>query len=207
LETLNLDIWVAWPTVNIVEANDMAAVWKKQGYKVAVLVEEPVVDQPHIDTIITISEWKGFPHAANTLCKSIEYDIIVIAGNDLYPELRRPAQILGAEFIEHFGGTNGIMHPTGDRYGLIDEASICPWIGKDYGIAPYNEEYYHYYCDGELQDVAVQKGTFWQRPDVIQYHDHWGRTSAKRPKHLMPALAHHPEDKATYERRKANGFQ
>jgi hypothetical protein len=29
--------------------------------------------------------------------------------------------------------------------------------------------------DEELQHVAIKHGVFWQRPDLIHYHDHWGR--------------------------------
>ena len=204
-----MNVLAAWPSVDVIEANDTAAVWKAQGYGTAVLVDYSCDEQQHIDQLFHIDKWKGFPYAANYLCKKTNYDIIIIAGNDLTPDLSHTAQELGSEFINYFNGTMGLMHPTGDRYGLIDDASICPWIGREYAArmpGPYNEDYYHYFCDGELQDVAKLQGVFWQRPDLIQYHDHWAREGQVRPDHLKPANERHTADKVTYETRKAANF-
>ena len=206
-----MSVLVAWPTVDVEEANRTAEEWKVRGYETAILVETGIEMPKNIDSCINEPEWKGFPNAANQLCQAFGslYDVIVIGGNDLFPDLDKDAHTLETEFKQHFGGTFGLMHPTGDRYGLIDEAAVCPWIGAEYidrMPGPYCEEYYHYFCDGELQDVAVLNGTFWQREDVSQYHAHWSRLLSPRPQHLMKAKDHHPEDQRTYERRKANNF-
>jgi len=209
-----MSIIVAWPSVDIVEANDTAGVWKAQGYATAVLVETKEEKQPNIDTIIYEPEWAGFPTAANKLCQSLasNFDIVVIGGNDLFPVTTKTAQELEKEFKEHFKGTLGLMHPTGDRYGSIDIVSVCPWIGAQYiktmygGYGPYYSGYYHYFCDAELQDVAVKNNLFWQRPDLSQFHDHWGRNGSSRPEHLMAANTRHTADKATYEHRKQHNF-
>jgi len=207
------NILVAWPTVNIEEANITAARWKNQGYDTALFTEHGIELPNNIDSHI-VGDWKGFPSAANRLCQAYTdcYDIIIIGGNDLYPDMSLTAQEIGEQFREHFNGTNGLMHPVGDKYGLIMDAAVCPWIGAEYintvydGRGPYCEEYYHYFCDAELQDVATLAGTFWQRGDLTQYHAHWSRAKEIRPPHLMPALANHPKDQATYHARKAEGF-
>ena len=209
-----MSVLVAWPTVDVAEANVTAGIWKGRGYDTAILTEQPTEPQQHIDHTICVPTWKGFPNAANELCQafSSQYDIIVIGGNDLYPDRAHLACEIEAEFKDYFGGTFGLMHPTGDRYGLIDDAAICPWIGSEYiakmygGKGPYCEEYYHYFCDGELQDAATLNGTFWQREDLSQFHAHWSRHGATRPQHLQVAKDHHPEDQRTYHARKANNF-
>jgi len=210
-----MSVLVAWPTVDVKEANETAEEWKKQGYDTAILVEDQNIPQPeHIDHQVYIPRWRGFPVAANQLCQTFRgmYDIIVIGGNDLYPDQNKTAYEIESEFKEHFGGTFGLMSPTGDRYGLIDEAAVCPWIGSEYidkmydGKGPYYEGYYHYFCDGELQDVAALNGTFLQRLDISQYHDHWSRNQEQRPDHLIHAKACHPVDQRTYHSRKADGF-
>ena len=202
------DIYIlaAWPTIDVAEANVTALAWKKQGYRTAVLIDNTVrpLDAKNIDYILPIVEWKGFPNAANELCQ-MSFDIIVIAGNDMFPDAEHHAQVIGKQFTDHFGGTNGVMQPTGDNYGCIDIAAVSPWIGKDY-IAhcqgqPYCEDYYHYYCDADLQTEATKKGVFWQRPDLVQYHDHWSRKDNIRPVHLERAKDQHQQDKATYTRR------
>ena len=206
-------VLVAWPTVDVKEANITAARWKNQGYDTALFIEHSIEQPSNIDHYI-IGDWKGFPSAANKLCQAYVdlYDIIIISGNDLYPDTKLTAQEIGNQFMDHFHGTNGIMHPVGDKYGLIMEAAVCPWIGADYiksvygGRGPYYEGYYHYFCDGELQDVATLNNTFWQRDDLIQYHAHWSRMHEKRPAHLMPALTNHADDQATYHARKEAGF-
>jgi hypothetical protein len=209
-----MSVLVAWPTVDIVEANETAKIWQEMGYDTAILTEHEIELPWNLNSYMHIPEWKGFPHAANQLCRYYGslYDIIVIGGNDLYPDQSKTAKEIEAEFKDHFGGTFGIMHPTGDRYGLIDEAAICPWIGAEYidkayqGEGPYCEEYYHYFCDGELQDVAIKHNAFWQRPDLSQYHDHWSRNQEQRPEHLIKAKDCHPADQRTYLNRKAQGF-
>lgn len=203
-------VLVAWPTIDEAIANKTAGKWKERGYDTAVLVEGNYTLQRNINHYIAGHEWKGFPHAANELCCQFHllYDIIVVGGDDLFPDTNFTAQEIGNQFLSYFNGTLGLMHPTGDRYGCVDIASVCPWIGANYIKlgGPYFEGYYHYYCDAELQDVATQRGLFWQRPDLSQYHDHWGRTGQQRPKHLMTANSCHAADKATYEARKAQSF-
>lgn len=92
--------------------------------------------------------------------------------------------------------TFGIMQPTGDRWGdspaarqqygadrgaYLDRICGSPWMGREWvqrsygGRGPMHEGYFHYYADEELQEVAQSAGVLWQRRDVIQLHEHWGR--------------------------------
>lgn len=63
----------------------------------------------------------------------------------------------------------------------IDRVCGSPWIGRQFaermyqGNGPYWPEYTHMGVDEELQAVAVKMGVLWQRPELIHYHDHWGR--------------------------------
>jgi hypothetical protein len=43
------------------------------------------------------------------------------------------------------------------------------------GQGPFWPEYFHMFDDAELQAVATRLGVFWQRRDLIHFHDHWGR--------------------------------
>jgi len=208
-----MSVLVAWPTVDVDEANITAARWKERGYDTALFTEHKIELPDSIDSSI-VGNWQGFPNAANKLCQTYAglYDIIVIGGNDLFPDMSLSAMEIEEQFINHFHGTNGLMHPIGDTYGNVATAAVCPWIGAEYidrvykGAGPYYEGYYHYFCDGELQDVATLAGVFWQRSDLSQYHAHWARNKEPRPAHLMPALSSHPEDQATYLARKATNF-
>jgi hypothetical protein len=63
-----------------------------------------------------------------------------------------------------------------------------------------------------LYDVAMKLGILWQRPDLIHYHEHWGRkpdaTTDDMPEFLKAANSTEEwnKAKALYERRRAAGF-
>ncbi len=126
--------------------------------------------------------------------------------------------------------TFGVMQPTGDRWheGLggftnapIDRVAGSPWIGREFarrmygGKGPYFPGYKHMFVDEELQRVAEKYGVFWQRRDLTQRHNHWGRGAtdkavieAKIPAHLVQwnTPEHWKESKALFESRKGAGF-
>ncbi len=104
--------------------------------------------------------------------------------------------------------TFGVMQPTGDRWGedpnnnnpawrsaYIDRVAGSPWMGREFclrvnqGRGPLWPDYYHCFADEELQNVATRLGVFWQRPDLIHLHKHWGRVPNGAPmpsSDLMP---------------------
>lgn len=111
--------------------------------------------------------------------------------------------------------TFGVMQPTGDRWGedpknnnpalrnaLIDRVAGSPWMGREFclrvnkGRGPLWQGwdgwdgYFHMGCDEELQAVATRLGVFWQRPDLIHLHKHWGRTEIGEP---LPSASLMPE--------------
>ncbi len=127
--------------------------------------------------------------------------------------------------------TFGVMQPTGHRWGEgqvgftnapIDRVAGSPWIGREFarrmygGAGPYWHEYRHQFVDEELQNVAIKMGVFWQRPDLIHFHNHWAlprEGERMAPSERMPAFlaeANSPEHwkkyKAIFEARKAAKF-
>jgi hypothetical protein len=210
-----IDIYVVWPTVNIDKTKDMIGLWKEFGYKVSILLNPPHknTDLLEADRVIVQNEWKGFTTAANILCKETPGDIIVVAGDDLYPDPNHTAQEIGEDFIKRFPDLNGLMQPIGDKYGCTHKCAVSPWIGRKFietaynGKGPYWEEYYHYFSDEELQSYATKMRVFQQREDLIQYHDHWQRKeNAKRPPYLMKAKSLWAQNKKLFEERLAKGF-
>lgn len=132
-------------------------------------------------------------------------DWIVTGGDDVDPDLSKTADQIARECSALFGhkfypdhlpveregplSTFGVMQPTGDRWGdkqgaYIDRVAGSPWIGREFarrmygGKGPYFDGWQHMGVDEELQAVATKLGVFWQRPDLIHYHDHWGRPKA-----------------------------
>ena len=123
--------------------------------------------------------------------------------------------------------TYGVMQPTGDRWGdrqgaYIDRVAGSPWMGREFclrvnqGRGPLWSEYFHCFADEELQHVATRLGVFWQRPDLIHMHQHWGRvpngapfaSSSLMPDFLKRANSSEEWRKASslFKQRKATNF-
>jgi len=127
--------------------------------------------------------------------------------------------------------TFGVMQPTGDRWhegvggftnAPIDRVCGSAWYGREYcrrmyqGTGPLFSGYKHMYVDEEAQEVAMKMGVFWQRRDLVQRHNHWGRGATdkalvvepKLPEHLKKwnTQAHWDESKKLFLERKAAGF-
>lgn len=119
--------------------------------------------------------------------------------------------------------TYGVMQPTGDPWSdsqgrIIERIAGSPWMGRDWilksygGNGPIFEGFYHFYEDEALQEAAKMQGVFWQRPDIVQKHNHWTRdrnvTGADRlrPVFLNKAQAMWEADKQVFLECKARNF-
>jgi len=209
------DVWVVWPTVHLEQSNKMIDIWHSFKYKIALLVNPPFTNQDfsEADIVVVQKKWLGFPTAINILCNVVPGNIVVVAGDDLYPDPNHLAEEIGSEFLERFPNTFGVMQPTGDKFGSYDKCAVSPWIGRSFiekayeGKGPYREEYFHYFSDQELQEYAIKMWAFEQRSDLIQYHDHWQRKeNQKRPGHLIQAGVKWAKDKKIFQQRQQEGF-
>jgi hypothetical protein len=130
-------------------------------------------------------------------------------------------QALWSSELARIYSTFGVMQPTGDLKlwpgSAIDKFAGSPWMGREFckrmygGNGPMFDGYHHMFSDEELQEVAVKLGVFWQRPDLIHKHMHWGRPGVSRagiPDFLrnVNSPAHWNESKALFTARKAAGF-
>lgn len=107
--------------------------------------------------------------------------------------------------------TMPFMQPTGDSHGC---ERICgsPWLGREFrdrinqGRGPFWPAYNHYVCDRDLKLVAERLNVLWQRPELIQRHNHWSWSGAKRPDHMRKHRAKHFEDRELFTSRERSGF-
>jgi hypothetical protein len=172
----------------------------------------------------------------------------IAAGDDVEPDLNHSAEEIADQCLLHFShvgaslcesGTFGVMQPTADRWGdtprsraqfgenrgaYIDRVCGSAWIGREFarrvnlGNGPLWPKYKHQFVDEELQEVATRLGVFWQRPDLMQLHRHWGRgpdeapnmpgDRSKMPDFLTEANSteHWAKYKKLFDTRKAAGF-
>lgn len=233
-----MSVWVVAPSARpAAEVDARFDRWRAQGYKVALWRDEgsePVkADEVFIDVT---RPYPGYAVAVNSMLLAlVESDPtaewFVVAADDIDPDLCHRAHLIAATCTAE--NTLGVMQPTGDRWGeyepwaiqtfpegrraYIERVAGSPWIGREFirraygGRGPYWPEYRHMFVDEELQCVAEKLGVFWQRRDLIHYHDH--RTRRRGSHEHMPAFlaeANSPEhwsaSKAIFEARKDAGF-
>jgi hypothetical protein len=142
------------------------------------------------------------------------------------------ARVMTGEQMQTFG----VMQPTGHRYGedptnpnpalrtaYIDRVAGSPWMGRSWcerinqGKGPLWPEFQHMHVDEALRAVAVKLGVYWERPDLIHFHNHWGLPhegekhgqASRMPEHLKKwnTPEHWRESKAILDRLKSEDFK
>ena len=211
---MSKEVWAIWPSVNSHLAGTTLRKWRAAGYRTAILIDRGKIWESETapDKIIYGGKWQGFPHAINNLCHQTPGDVVVCAGDDIYPSQEESPIMIREKFLERFPDSFGVMQPTGDRFGSIDLCCPCPWVGRKFieeaykGDGPYWEGYFHYFSDEEIQNVATLLGCFQQRPEISQYHDHWQRENGQRPPHMKKALQEWKKDKHLHKARETQNF-
>ncbi len=216
-----MSVWLAIPSKKSpTEAEACLSIWRGRGYKLAIWRDSG--DAPVQCDLSMTGLYPGYYAVVNRLCAAIreqdpEAQWIVAAGDDMLPDADHTPEEIARECSEHFGGTFGVMQPTGDRWGHANHVyseNICgsPWLGREFtrrmygGRGPYSEEYYHMFGDECLMNVAKLVGVLWQRRDLTQYHMHWARERKPMPAYLKKANAEFHAAKQIFDRQKASGF-
>lgn len=221
-------VWLAIPSARD-ERSSTLPLWRARGYKIA-LFRNPGASPVDCADIVLEGEYPGYAVATNVLCAEIlaqdpTCDWIVGGGDDVQPEMELAPERIARECTNHFGGTFGVMQPTGDRFtgGSIDRIAGSPWMGREWclrindGQGPLWNEYEHMFVDEELLCVAEKLGVYWRRPDLIHLHHHFMRASHEinspaialaPPPHLAHwnSPEHWAESSTIFAKRKAAGF-
>lgn len=217
-----MSVWYCIPTADPVKAGKSFARWQAMGYKCAALTDGPA-SAPSIaqyDIHFHNQNYLGWPHATNWLgdrVLSLFRDVqwIVAGGDDMDPDPNKRADEIAAECAAHFAElglspTDGVMQPTGDRWGLdasgrVAAERICgsPWLGRAFCESragkPFDESFFHFFADEKLHDELIGTPRLWQRPDLTHFHHHWHRTGAERPAHMSRAAELWGKDLATFQ--------
>lgn len=213
-----MSVWLTIPSAKPkAEAQACVDLWTSQDYKVALWRDQ--ADGVVCDLQIA-QPYPGYAVACNSLIHEVmgfyeEEDArwFICAGDDMEPDRTKRADVIAAECLAHFGGTYGVMQPTGDGYGASTIAGSA-WFGREWcermygGKGPFWHEYTHCFLDNEAMEVAKLTGTFWQRPDLAQKHNHWGRIGKPMPHYLAEANSpgHWKRFQRLFEYRKSVGF-
>lgn len=218
-------VWYCIPSARpSAEANEALRKWHEKGYGIA-LWRDNDQDTPQCNLLLT-GKYPGYASASNALAHEVlrrdeECEFVVFGGDDMFPDPDHEPGKIARECAEHFGGTFGVMQPTGDRWGeengkaYSDRVAGSAWVGRKFcetvygGEGPFWSEYFHMWADNELLEVATKLDVFWQRPDLEHYHDHWQRKQdPTMPAFMAEACSsgHWAKYADLFHRRKYSGF-
>lgn len=217
-----MTVWLALPSKKpIAQAQACIELWRSRGYRIGIWRDkgDPPVERAEVQLT---GDYPGYYAAVNAITREIldralNPEWIVAAGDDMDPDLSKTAEEIAAECSAHFGGTFGVMQPTGDRWGhgshvYADHICGSPWLGQDFcrrmygGRGPYCEAYFHMFGDEELFEVSLRLGVLWQQLDISHFHHHWGREGRPMPAYLKRANQSFGAEQRIFQRRKSEGF-
>lgn len=183
-----MDIWLCIPSKRADGGTIQS--WRARGYRIAVWRDSgDAWPSPLPAPDITLSgEYPGYATASNAVIAWVlehRSDVrwVVSGGDDVMPDPNHSPLAIAKELDEHFGGTFGVMQPTGDRFagGSIDRIAGSAWMGREWclranqGKGPYWPEFTHMFVDECLLRTAEKLGVYWRRPDLIHLHQHFMR--------------------------------
>jgi hypothetical protein len=156
-----------------------------------------------------IIEPSGKIGAINAGLKDVsdKYDIILLASDDMIPQVKGYDQIIIDEMMRYYPDTDGVLW-FNDGYTGKNLNTLCI-LGTKYfrrfGYI-YHPDYKSLWCDNEFMDVAnmFNKQTYFDR--VIIKHEHPIWTSSRGDSLNIRDNKLYKTDEQTYIRRKANAF-
>ncbi len=176
---------------------------------------DPEMNQPHVKEVI--SQYKNVKlcfgdnktkiEAINNDLEGVDFDIVLLASDDMTPMVQGFDTIIKERMVEHYPDTDGIVW-FNDGYQGKKLNTLCI-LGKKYydrfGYI-YNPEYVSVWSDNEFMDVGNLLGKQTYFDEVIIKHEHpdWG--FGKRDEvHLMNGK-YESHDRTIYNRRKLINF-
>jgi hypothetical protein len=209
-------VWIAVPTVDPPHLCEWATAWRTLGFHVALLFDEghEVVHAPVAD-IAVWEPYRGWAAAVNSLASRVFWrgaDIMVTGGDDIWPDPHWDAQRLAERFAAEFPDFDGVAQPSGGNVHDTDTCCIAPLIGCGWWArhyrarGPFWPEYFHFWTDSELHDVAARDKRLALWPQVAWRHEHWFLRGTEPTPHLRIARSRNEQDREMYLARKAAAF-
>jgi hypothetical protein len=163
------------------------AIWRDKNDDVVKLLQSQYGNGRTL-ALVGSGEYPGYAVAINALTKAVfNLDptalFCVAGGDDTLPAPELKADEIVEQLLAHFGGTFGVMQPTGDRWegGCIDTIAGSPFLGRDWcrranaGAGPYAPQFTHMFSDEALKYSAEKEGVYLMRRDLTHHHNHFKR--------------------------------
>lgn len=156
-------------------------------------------------------------HAVNRDMERItdEWDILVLASDDMVCVQQGWDSILKSEMVLHFPDTDGVLfHWDGDpatkKHSNGTGLNTMCIIGRKYFKRfsfIYHPDYKSLFCDNEFTEVADLLKKQHRSDTVLFKHEHYTNTPGHQPDNLMRRTqSFYTQDEMTYNKRKAMNF-
>ena len=162
------------------------------------------------NVVVSVGEHTSKIGAINddTVSKFMDWDVLLLASDDMIPQVNGYDDIICSKMEECFHGTDGVLW-FNDGYTSNRLDTLCI-LGKVYyerfGYI-YHPEYSSLWCDNEFMDVFKLNGRYKYFPECIIKHQHWANDqSVKKDERYQISEGYYDQDKEVYERHKALGF-
>jgi len=172
--------------------------------------------QPHIKEVLSkynnitllFGDNKGKIDAINADIENINFDIILLASDDMLPKVKGFDTIIKNEMIKNFSDTDGVLwFNDGHKKNTLNTLCI---LGKKY-YERFNYIYYPKYisvwCDNEFMDVAniLNKQKYFDKVIIEHQHPDWGFGNRDEI-HILNSK-HEKHDRELYNKRKSLNFE
>jgi len=157
---------------------------------------------------VNINDGIGKIAAINSgMDKSGDWDIVLLASDDMIPQVFGYDDIIRTAMRDHYPDTDGALWINDGRQDAICTI-VC--MGRKYaerfGLKLYHPSYKSLWCDNEWTDIAVALGKITKLPCIIRNESpDWGGNQ-KKDRLYLKNNSYFRLDQRNYERRKAQGF-
>jgi hypothetical protein len=171
--------------------------------------QEYVLDaiKQYENVFLCFGDNKSKIEAVNADLDNVDFDILLLASDDMLPTVNGYDEIIKKKMVEHYPDTDGVLwFNDGYQGNKLNTLSI---LGKKYferfGYI-YYPEYKSVWCDNEFMDVAniLGKQTYFEETIIRHEHPDWGFGNRDGVHNLNNLNGNH--DKNLYYQRKNINF-
>ena len=187
-------------TTKIVVTCDNDDVTMKDDY-----IKEVILNYDNVELLS--GNHKSKIEAVNADLDKFDFDIVLLASDDMIPMVKGYDTIIKNKMMEHYPDTDGVLwFNDGYQGNKLNTLSI---MGKKYYDRfnyIYSPDYLSVWCDNEFMDVAniLNKQTYFDEVIIKHEHPDWG-FGGRDDIHVLNSK-HEAHDRMVYNGRKNNNF-
>lgn len=138
---------------------------------------------------------------------NFEWDILLLASDDMIPQEKGYDEIIRNHMKEHFPDTDGVLWYDD---GFVKHLNTLSIMGKKYYERfsyIYHPSYKSLWCDNEYQEIFIKLNRYCHFDRVIIKHEHPIWTGKGADSLLFKNDSHDPYDRENFKKRKEKNFE